>query len=119
MIKKLVACAAILGAFAVSAHAADSKGDYIVRGVGMAKCSDVMKDLSSPGDGSDARLGAAFGYVSGYFTAVNAYAYQGKDVLQGASDKSAVKAVLGWCSNHPDKTLDDATEALLQAIVAK
>lgn len=120
MIKKLLAGAVILGAFSMSAHAADSKGSFIVRGAGLTKCSTLINDLQgNGGDGADARVGYAMGYISGYFTAVNAYAYSGKDVLQGADEKSVYKAVLGWCAKNPSNTLDDATETLLQAVTSK
>jgi len=92
-----------------STLASDKSGTYAVRGSGTVSCGTWTQEHRE-------RSGAYYeqaGWLAGYISAVNAYAYPGKDIAEGVD----VDGIEGWvdnyCSAHPLDSLATAARALV------
>lgn len=91
------------------AHSVDKKGEYTVLSFGTKSCVKVLADFDEDGH----RKLANSTWVGGYLTAVNKYAFQGKDVTAGTDSDQRMLWIVNFCKGSPLESLEGATAALV------
>ncbi len=81
------------------AHAADRNGNFAIKGVGLATCTDFLESFRS----GDDRLPMFFGWVSGFLTAMNLHAADTYDLVDWQSDDYIAASLRGWCEANPSQ----------------
>ncbi|MSP67880.1 MAG: peptidoglycan-binding protein [Alphaproteobacteria bacterium] len=81
------------------ATAADSKGQFALRGAGLATCEQFVKALEERGND----MFAIGGWLDGYLTALNQYVPQTFDVAPWQSTDSMANIILRNCRQDPQQ----------------
>jgi hypothetical protein len=112
------AAAVVLGTAAVSAfapsHAADARGDFAVKGVGLAPCVDVAKAIEEQSP-LFLQMG---GWIAGYLSALNQKTPETFDLFSWQDDVTVAGAVLSWCRANPSARLFEAAAAMAKSLEA-
>ncbi|CAN5392505.1 hypothetical protein BH09PSE6_BH09PSE6_06630 [soil metagenome] len=96
------------------ALAKDTAGIFVVLGVGTKACSTVLDDNYQ--DINYRYIHS--GWVAGYLTFFNHFSLVGaQDITQGIGPNETVAWITDYCTANPQRTLEDATEALRMALV--
>ncbi len=95
----LASLAIAFAILAVPAMAADSAGQFAVRGVGRANCEQFLKALNEK---SDVRLVFA-GWIDGYLTGVNQYSPNTFDVAPWESTEVIGRLLKKNCERNPSQ----------------
>lgn len=102
--------AVVLLCFAPGAFAADARGSYGVFGHGADYCDAVLKARQH----NNADYANISSWVNGYFTAVNAYKYEGKDIMKNMKLSERMDWIGNYCRKNPLRTLASAVHALFK-----
>lgn len=94
----ILACVtAMVGGLASAANAADSNGDFAVKGVGTSSCRDYLEARAA---GGDAYL-LYGGYIGGYVTAFNQLRSDTFDVLAWQTVDTLTRMLASFCEKRP------------------
>lgn len=105
-------CAVLLAlALPAVAHAADDDGNYALRGVGSAPCTDYTAALN--GEGA-AQAGVYVAWLAGYITARSRLAADTFDVLPLVSGADVAGLMNVICTQNPDATFESAADAAIR-----
>jgi len=95
-------------------QAASGKGEYAIKGVGLAKCklySQAQKETSN-------RYFQFVGWVVGYMSGHNRYAKDVTDIMSWQSTDLLAAWIGTYCMNNPEMLLVAATNRLVGAVHA-
>lgn len=104
--------AAVLPFGQSAAHAADSAGNFAVKGVGLAPCADVVKAIETRSE----LMTAMGGWIAGYLTALNQTRGETFDLLAWQDDLTVAGSLLAWCRANPEARLVEATAAMADSL---
>lgn len=94
----LAALLAVSG-FGSAVDAADSQGDFAIKGVGLAPCADYLEAARL----GDERLPMFHGWVSGFLSAMNLHGADTYDLIDWQSDDYIAASLGGWCEANPQE----------------
>ncbi len=96
----LLALAASAGLLlSLPSHAADRNGNFAIKGVGLAPCTDFLESFRA----GDARLPMFLGWVSGFLSAMNLHSPDTYDLVDWQSDDYIAASLRGWCEANPSE----------------
>lgn len=114
----LLAAAVVFAIAAVGASpaaiAADARGDFAVKGIGLAPCGDVAKAIEEQSP-LFLQMG---GWIAGYITALNQKNAATFDLFSWQDDATVAAAILGWCRANPSARLFEAAAAMAASLEA-
>lgn len=91
-------------------QAADSEGNYAIRGLGSMECSSFLQDFEAdPASGGDYSE-----WISGYLSAMNRVSEQTFDVSYIASNLEVAELVGRICLTRPEVRVEAALDGLLE-----
>ena len=108
----LVAVLMGLGLGAPSAHAADSQGQFAVKGIGITKCSRLLESY----DAKDRSLTEFGGWISGYLTALNRTNSKTFDLAPWQTTQFLVLALVNFCTQNPDVPVHQAVALMARSL---
>jgi peptidoglycan hydrolase-like protein with peptidoglycan-binding domain len=107
---RTTAAAALLVTLAAGhAHAADPKGNYIVRGIGARPCSDYIKAVGASAD----QVRPYLSWMEGYLTGINRLQAKTFDVSPVTSAALVGHMVRNFCSTQPELRFETAVAQLM------
>lgn len=103
----------LVAALAVSngAYAADTDGNYALRGVGSAACSDYTAALNGQGG---AQVEVYVAWLAGYITARSRMEPETFDVLPLVAGGDVAGLMNVICTQNPDATFESAADAAIR-----
>jgi hypothetical protein len=107
-----ILAAAVLPFVAYETRAADAAGNFAVKGVGLAPCTDVAKAIEQQSE-LFLQMG---GWIAGYLTALNQTRGETYDLLSWQDDATVAAAILGWCRTNPSARLVEAAAAMANSL---
>ncbi len=108
----LVACAGLQ--LVSPADAADRNGNFAIKGVGLAPCTDFLESLRS----GDARLPMFLGWVSGFLSAMNLHEPDTYDLVDWQSDDYIAASLRGWCEANPSERFFNGVYQMARSLEA-
>ena len=109
-IRTTAAAALLVAAMAAqAAHASDSKGNYIVRGIGARPCSDFMAAV----DKSAQDVMPYMSWMEGYLTGINRLQAQTFDVSPVTEAAVVGQMVRNYCMTQPALRFETAVAQLM------
>lgn len=100
---------AVLVIAAIPARAADVRGDFSVRGLGLELCSTFVAERIR----QSAFWHASRSWLNGYLTAYNQLVPDTYDVTAGANLDALDAAVAGFCDANPDQSIAVAATSVV------
>lgn len=97
-----------------AAHAADTKGNFAIKGAGRVTCADFNRAIAGK---SEAALGMV-SWLAGYLTAANQYEPRTYDLLAWQDELYLVASVRGYCQKFPKRPLIAVAIGLTQSLRA-
>ncbi|MEN3975876.1 peptidoglycan-binding domain-containing protein [Emcibacter sp. SYSU 3D8] len=104
-----LAAMAFTGTVSLDAHAADSKGNYIVRGIGARPCSDYMAAVGK----SATDVMPYMSWMEGYLTGINRLQAQTFDVSPVTEAAIVGQMVRNYCTTQPTLRFETAVAQLM------
>jgi hypothetical protein len=98
MVKRLMLSVFLAGAV-MHAWASDEKGNFSVKSVGMAKCSQFIEEQAKGEQGS----GLFLGWMDGYISAANQFNPQTYDLIPWGNTLFLGALLEGHCKQNPDE----------------
>lgn len=98
--RSILAACLLAGMTAVPAQAADSKGDFAIRGVGRISCQELIDALEK----KDQQRLSFFGtWLEGYITAANQFSENTFDVTPWQTTELLLALLGRGCAQNPDR----------------
>lgn len=92
--------------------AADDKGQFAVKGTGLAKCSQLLKAFEN----QDRTLSEFGGYITGYTTAMNRMQPDTFDLAPWQSTEFLALALANYCAGNPETQFYQAIALMMQSL---
>lgn len=90
--------------------AADSKGQFGIRGAGLVSCAVYVRERKA----RSAVYDVVAGWMDGYITGVNQYAHNTYDAASFESTELFAALVNDYCKQHPDKIVFSVVNAYVK-----
>ncbi len=108
----MLSLAAWLGAAASPAVAADSKGQFAIKGTGLAQCAELLKAFET----KDRTLSEFGGYITGYLTAMNRMQPDTFDLAPWQSTEFLALALANYCAKKPETQFFQAIGLMMKSL---
>lgn len=113
MIRTFVSGAILLTLTLVgSAQAADSAGKFAVKGAGITRCNQYLKQV----DEKKPEFYAYAGWIEGYLSGVNAYQKETFDIAPWQNTKLLALMLAAHCRKNPDESFAIAVRRMTEAL---
>lgn len=108
---------ALLASVSTTAQAADSGGQFAVRGIGSYDCKTVLGQFNSEDEATRNEARQIYtAWISGYLTATNRLSADTFDSFPAVYDSPVLALVLGHCSKNPELMFEQALAGLAAAL---
>ncbi len=112
LVVSAAAAAAILLAVQAPAQAADSKGNFALRGIGSQSCKEMLEELQkAPGTAP-----IAASWLLGYMSATNRYEPDTFDISPVMDPQALFNVLVGLCKAHPEARVQTVASDTLAAL---
>lgn len=110
--KRGLAVAVALGVLAQPAAAADPRGLFAVKGVGVATCAEFDRALAQ----RTPQLGQMLSWIAGYLSAANRYEPATFDLISWQEEVYVLASMRGYCAKNPRAPLAQMTRAMVRSL---